>query len=80
MDKNYYQMVRIKNRETGQPTTLSIDHMLYIEACRYLRCTDAVNKLIGKLALECTPGKGKTLSATAGAALAEHLRVLKSQR
>ena len=69
MDLNYYQTVRVINRKTGQPTTLSMDHGLYIRACRKLRSVKAVNLVIRELALECEPADGQTVSTAVTLAL-----------
>ena len=74
------QLVRVKHRETGKQTSVTLEHPLYIQACRVLRSTEAVNELIGRLVLETPLTECKTLSGAVSDALERHLQELKYQR
>ena len=74
------QLVRITHRETGKPTTVTLEHPLYIQACRSLHSVEAVNDLICRLVLDTPLTESKTLSGAVSDALERHLKLLRYQR
>lgn len=74
------QMVRVTHRENGKLTTVTLEHPLYIQACRMLRSTGTVNGLIYRLELKTPLTECKTLSGAVSDALERHLHAFKHSR
>lgn len=78
MKHDSYQLVRVISPETNRPTTISIDHGLFIQACRYIRCLKAVMALVRKLAREIELVPGESFSGQVAGALARHIATLQA--
>lgn len=77
-DRKDYQLVRVKNRETGKPTTISLDPILFIKLCQCTRDLKAATTLVRKFADEVPLAPGETLAGAVADAVAGHIKAWKA--
>lgn len=77
-NRNDYQLVRVKNRETGKPTTISLNPILFIKLCQCTRDLKAATALVRKFAEEVPLDEGETLAGAVSDAVAGYIKQWKA--